>query len=78
MLRSAYSAVSLAVAGLALSTIFLYFVCTRWRTSNGHKISRLPLPPSPKGRLPILGNLLSIPSELEWKKYHQWCEELGE
>lgn len=34
------------------------------------------LPPGPKG-YPIVGNALDVPTEAPWKKYHQWCDELG-
>lgn len=36
----------------------------------------LPLPPGPKG-LPIIGNLLDMPTEFEWKTYHEWCKKYG-
>jgi hypothetical protein len=38
--------------------------------------ANLPLPPSRKG-FPLIGNLLDMPTEFEWKTYHEWCKELG-
>ncbi len=37
---------------------------------------RLPYPPGPK-RLPVVGNLFSMPSQEEWVTYKKWSEELG-
>ena len=37
---------------------------------------RLPYPPGPK-RLPIVGNLFSMPSREEWVTYRKWSEESG-
>lgn len=39
--------------------------------------SRLPLPPGPKG-LPLLGNILDIPSEREWETYATWKDIYGD
>ena len=35
---------------------------------------RLPYPPGPR-RFPIVGNLLSMPSQEEWKIYKKWSED---
>ncbi|KAF8258558.1 hypothetical protein EI94DRAFT_1512743, partial [Lactarius quietus] len=35
---------------------------------------RLPYPPGPK-RIPIIGNLLDIPSNEEWVTYKKWTDQ---
>ncbi|KAF5321043.1 hypothetical protein D9619_000276 [Psilocybe cf. subviscida] len=37
----------------------------------------LSLPPGPKG-LPLVGNILDMPSEREWKTFAQWGEKYGD
>lgn len=42
-----------------------------------HVISRrLPYPPGPK-RIPIIGNLLDMPSREEWVTYKKWSDQYG-
>ncbi len=36
----------------------------------------LPYPPGPK-RLPIIGNLLDMPSNSEWVVYKKWSDQYG-
>jgi len=36
----------------------------------------LPLPPGPK-RLPLIGNLLNVPRNLEWESYERWGKEFS-
>ncbi|KAF4616644.1 hypothetical protein D9613_008324 [Agrocybe pediades] len=55
---------------------FLLFACVLWRHSWATSpFSHLPLPPSRKG-YPIIGNLLEIPRQFEWKTFHEWSKEL--
>lgn len=37
---------------------------------------RMRLPPGPR-RFPVIGSLLSMPENFEWKTYHQWAKQLG-
>jgi hypothetical protein len=37
---------------------------------------RLPYPPGPR-RLPVVGNLFSMPSREEWVTYMKWSKECG-
>ncbi|KAF8992236.1 cytochrome P450 [Cyathus striatus] len=51
------------------------FIAWKWRTSRS-KLSSLPLPPGPKRRF-LIGNLLDVPPDFAWYKYHQWAQEYG-
>lgn len=51
--------------------LFLYFYLKKW-----DPYSSLPLPPGPKG-WPVIGNLLNMPTEFEWKTYHEWCKKFS-
>ena len=57
-------AVVVAFSGLAFLAV---------RTSR----RRLPYPPGPR-RLPIVGNLFSMPSQEEWIVYKKWSEDHGQ
>ena len=47
-----------------------------WLVMRAGKRRRLPYPPGPK-RLPVVGNLFSMPSQEEWVIYRKWSEQLG-
>ncbi|KAG6908818.1 hypothetical protein DXG01_003171 [Tephrocybe rancida] len=57
--------------GAVTLALAAYFYFKERRNSE-----QLPLPPGPK-KLPLIGNLLDIPSSFEWVTYHKWCQELG-
>ena len=57
-------AVAVLVAAILLSRLFA-------------KNPAGPLPPGPKG-LPIIGNMLDMPTSHEWKTFAQWGERWGE
>lgn len=39
--------------------------------------TKLPFPPGPRG-YPIIGNLLDMPSELQWERYSEWSKKYGD
>jgi hypothetical protein len=57
------------LAGLSALTLILL---SRLFFSKKHA----PLPPGPK-RLPLIGNLLDMPSEKEWLAFTRWGEKWG-
>ena len=57
-------AVAVALSGLAFLVV---------RSSR----RRLPYPPGPR-RLPIVGNLFSMPPQEEWKIYKKWSDDCGQ
>ena len=47
-----------------------------WLVMRARKRRHLPYPPGPK-RLPVVGNLFSMPSQEGWVTYRKWSEQLG-
>ncbi|KAG6829873.1 hypothetical protein H0H92_003218 [Tricholoma furcatifolium] len=43
---------------------------------SANALARFPLPPGPKG-LPIIGNLLQLPTSCDWIAYRDLSKELG-
>ncbi|OCH93695.1 CyP450 monooxygenase [Obba rivulosa] len=58
-------------AGLALT------LWRRYLKSSRSSISTLPLPPGPKP-LPLVGNILDVPTTLPWRTYAEWAKTYGD
>lgn len=67
---SATGGVVLPITLTALVTLAIYIYQSR-RSTKG------PLPPSPPGGLPILGNLLQLPKDHGWLQMHEWSKGTG-
>jgi hypothetical protein len=60
------------ILALVLSLVALGSILFVMRRSR----SRLPLPPGPKP-LPIVGNVLDMPPEMEWLTFTEWGKRFG-
>lgn len=58
------------VVALGLCLVALYLLARR------KKHGEYPLPPGPKG-LPIIGNLLDMPTSDEWLTFQKWSKDFG-
>ncbi len=63
---------SLVTLDIAIALAGLVFVWRLFRLSTRDP----PLPPGPKG-IPLIGNLLDLPSEKEWLTFAKWGEKYG-
>ncbi|KAK0436560.1 cytochrome P450 [Armillaria borealis] len=64
---------SLATLDIAIVLAGLAFVWRLFRRNNGNA----PFPPGPKG-LPVIGNLLDMPTEKEWLTFAKWGDKYGD
>ncbi|KAF5329353.1 hypothetical protein D9619_008931 [Psilocybe cf. subviscida] len=69
----------MAKSGISEIAIGAVLVYLGYRLVSGALSRRksLPLPPSPKGAVPLLGHALILPQKNEWKVYDRWCKDLG-
>jgi hypothetical protein len=65
-----YLFLNFPVIALGLCLVALYILARR------KKYGEYPLPPGPKG-LPIIGNLLDMPTSDEWMTFQKWSKESG-
>lgn len=65
---------------LLLDGLIVFITCAflLWLFNNTSAARQAyPLPPGPR-RLPILGNLLDVPSDYKWRTYQQWSNKYGQ
>jgi hypothetical protein len=69
----------MALSYLTIIDIFFAFLALFVFQKFLRRLSPPPasLPPGPKG-LPVVGNILDMPSEKEWLTFAQWGERWGE
>ena len=61
---------------LDLRVVILGLCLVAWYVARRSKRGSYPLPPGPKG-LPIIGNLLGMPTSDEWVTFGKWSKEFG-
>jgi hypothetical protein len=64
---------SQTMAYLGGAAVIMLFWRLLWGRRNNVK---LPLPPGPRP-LPLIGNLLDLPTDYEWLVYDEWFKKYG-
>ncbi|KAF8874936.1 hypothetical protein BD779DRAFT_230375 [Infundibulicybe gibba] len=67
---------SLYYSSLALGAVFAIGLLRAYTQNMSRNPKRLPLPPGPKG-LPIIGNLLDMPTDKQWEVFGEWSKIYG-
>ena len=61
---------------LKFRVVILCLCLVAWYVARRNKRGGCPLPPGPKG-LPIVGNLLGMPTRDEWVTFGKWSKDFG-
>jgi hypothetical protein len=65
------------VLGLdSICALISFYLLFRLLLKSKSAPSHPPLPPGPRG-LPVIGNLLQIPSSVAWETYADWSQKYG-
>ncbi|KAF8882087.1 cytochrome P450 [Infundibulicybe gibba] len=68
---------SLYYSSIVLGAVFIVGLFRAYARNMNRNPKRLPLPPGPKG-LPIIGNLLSMPTVKPWLAFSKWSKIYGD
>ena len=52
------------------------WICWRYSRNGRYNLRKWRHPPGPRG-LPIIGNLINLPSQLSWLQFDRWSRDYG-